>query len=247
MNKTYLNWSSGKDSALALYYSLQNDNLKVEKLFTTLNKEVDRVTMHGVRRELLLKQAEALDLPIMISELDTQVSMEAYNCTMQNATARLKDEGYTHSLFGDIFLEDLRKYREQQLAETGIIAEFPLWKKNTHGLMQEFIQLGFKAIVVCTSSKYLDDSFCGRIIDEKFLSDLPENVDPCGENGEFHTFVFDGPIFKEPVQYEVGEKVRRSYKPAGNKEDNCFKTDDCFKEETASWDIEFCFCDLLPM
>ena len=163
--------------------------------------------------------------------------MEEYNRKMKEVTDSLIEDDF-HSVFGDIFLEDLTNYREDQLRSVGLTPVFPLWKKNTRDLISEFIDLGFKAIVVCTNSKYLDDSFCGRILDHDFVADLPENVDPCGENGEFHTFVFDGPIFKFPVKIEIGEKVNRSYKPAKDNDDNCFQDKD------ESWDTEFCFCDI---
>ncbi len=241
MNKAYLNWSSGKDSALSLYYAGKQDDFKVEKLLTTINKDVDRVTMHGVRKELLLEQAEKLGLPIEISELSAETSMEEYNRKMKEATDSLISDGFTHSVFGDIFLEDLKNYREEQLNSVGLKAVFPLWKKNTKKLITEFIDLGFKAVVVCTNSKYLDDSFCGRIIDHQFVQDLPENVDPCGENGEFHTFVYDGPIFNSAIEIQIGEKVKRSYKQ--NKKDD----DNCFQDDAESWDNDFCFCDLLPV
>lgn len=240
MNKAYINWSSGKDSALALYYARKEGVYDIEKLLTTLNKDVDRVSMHGVRKELLMAQSKKLGVPILISELSAETSMEDYNLKMKEATDALKNEGFTHSIFGDIFLEDLKKYREDQLEKIGIKAVFPLWKKDTSKLIADFIELGFKAVVVCTNSKYLDDSFCGRIIDLDFIKDLPENVDPCGENGEFHTFVFDGPIFSSPIDFKIGEKVNRSYKPAKDKDDNCFQDD------AESWDTEFCFCDLIP-
>lgn len=241
MNKAYLNWSSGKDSALALFYARKQNDYRVEKLLTTINKDVGRVTMHGVKKELLVQQAEKIGLPLVISELSAETSMEEYNQKMKQATDSLIKEGYSHSVFGDIFLEDLKQYREDQLRSVGLKAVFPLWKKDTGKLIQEFIELGFKAVVVCTNSKYLDDSFCGRLIDSQFLKDLPQDVDPCGENGEFHTFVFDGPIFNEPVHFEVGEKVKRSYAPAKKKDDNCFQDD------TEGWDTEFCFCDLIPV
>ena len=241
MNKAYLNWSSGKDSALALYYTQEQENFKVDKLLTTINKDVGRITMHGVRKELLMEQAEKIGLPIDISELSAETSMEEYNLKMKQATDSLISEGYSHSIFGDIFLEDLKKYREDQLESVGLKAVFPLWKKDTRELIDEFIHLGFKAIVVCTNSKYLDDSFCGRLIDKNFIADLPEQVDPCGENGEFHTFVFDGPIFNKPVHFEIGEKVKRSYKSSEDEDDNCFQDD------TKAWDTEFCFCDLVPV
>lgn len=240
MKKAYLNWSSGKDAALALYHVQNKKEYKVEKLLTTVNRDIDRITMHGVRKEMLIRQAEKLGLPLMTSELGAETSMEDYNAEMEKATNALKNEGFTHSIFGDIFLEDLKKYREEQLNSVGLEAVFPLWKRNTQELIREFIELGFKALIVCTNSKYLDDSFCGRLIDKDFVKDLPENVDPCGENGEFHTFVFDGPIFNSPVNFEIGEKVKRSYKPAKEEKDNCFQDD------KNSWDTEFCFCDLIP-
>ena len=239
MNRAYLNWSSGKDAALSLYYAGKQDNYKIEKLLTTINKDVDRVTMHGVRTELLFKQAECIGLPLQISELSSETSMEEYYLKMKEATDSLINNGFTHSVFGDIFLEDLKEYREDQLTKVGLKPVFPLWKIDTKKLISEFIALGFKAIIVCTNAKYLDDSFCGRLIDQDFLNDLPENVDPCGENGEFHTFVFDGPIFSSPVEFEIGEKVNKSYQPAKNKDDNCFQ------DEEKSWDTEFCFCDLI--
>ena len=239
MSKAYLNWSSGKDSALSLYYAKNQKEYKIEKLLTTINKDVDRVTMHGVRKELLLQQARMLDLTIEISELSAETSMEDYNRKMKEATDSLINDGFTHSVFGDIFLEDLKQYREDQLKNSGLISVFPLWKKDTRELISEFIDLGFKAVVVCTNSKFLNDTFCGRIIDHEFVKELPENVDPCGENGEFHTFVFNGPIFNSAVEFEIGEKVKRSYKPSGKDDDNCFNDD------TESWDMEFCFCDLI--
>lgn len=240
MNKAYLNWSSGKDSALSLYYANNQTDYKVEKLLTTINKDAGRVTMHGVRKELLLEQADKLNLPIEISELSAETSMDEYNREMRKVTDSLKSNGFTHSVFGDIFLEDLKAYREKQLHTAGLKAIFPLWKRDTKELISEFIELGFKAIVVCTNSKYLDDSYCGRIIDHSFVSELPGSVDPCGENGEFHTFVFDGPLFESPVDFEIGEKVYKSYMPAEKDDDNCFQDD------VASWDTEFCFCDLIP-
>jgi uncharacterized protein (TIGR00290 family) len=239
MTKAYLNWSSGKDSALALYYACQKKQYRIDKLLTTINKETERISMHGVRVDLLIQQINKIGLPVDVVELSSDTGMNDYNRKMTEATIALKAEGFTQSIFGDIFLKDLKKYREEQLQKVGIEAVFPLWKKNTKFLIEEFIELGFKAIVVCTNSKYLEDSFCGRIIDDNFLKDLPDNVDPCGENGEFHTFVFDGPIFSSPVKFEIGEKVKRSYKPAK-------KSDDCFQNDHHAWDTDFCFCDLIP-
>ncbi|MDT0644303.1 ATP-binding protein [Zunongwangia sp. F363] len=241
MKKAYLNWSSGKDAALALYKALQNKNIGIGKLVTTVNTEVDRISMHGLRKELLLQQVENIGLPLQLIPLHGAVSMQEYNAAMKEATAALIAEGFTHSIFGDIFLEDLRVYRDEQLKLAELEGIYPLWKQNSVGLMEEFLKLGFKAITVCTNSRLLDSSFCGRIIDADFLKELPEGVDLCGENGEFHTFVYDGPIFKKPVEFTVGEKVERTYTARNSKEENCFKD-----EAEESWDTGFCYCDLIP-
>ncbi len=239
MKKAYLNWSSGKDAALALYKILNRGEYSVEKLLTTVNSEIDRISMHGVRTELLKSQAAQLGLQLEIVGLNGNVPLSLYNQVMDTQTAKLRNEGFEYSLFGDIFLEDLRKYREEQLDKVGLKPVFPLWKIDTLELMQEFLEVGFKAIVVCVNSRLLDRSFCGRILDREFLSSLPAGVDPCGENGEFHTFVYDGPIFKEPVKFQIGEVVERIFQPTDNE-------DDCFKEKTDSWDTAFWYCDLIP-
>lgn len=240
MNKAYINWSSGKDAAFALYKIQKEQKFKVEKLVTTINSEVDRVSMHGLRKELLLRQAESLQIPLQIISLDGNVSMQTYNALMKAEVSKLIAEGFTHSVFGDIFLEDLKEYREKQLAEAGLKAVFPLWGKNTRELMDEFISEGFKAITVCVNAKLLDKSFCGRIIDHQFLADLPKNVDPCGENGEFHSFVFEGPIFKNPINFETGEIIEKRFSP------NEDEKDDCFTDKIKSWDTRFWYCDLIP-
>ncbi|MBZ9731465.1 diphthine--ammonia ligase [Salegentibacter sp. JZCK2] len=239
MKKAYLNWSSGKDAAMSLYKVCKEGEYSVEKLVTTVNTEFNRISMHGVRIELLQKQAECLDLPLHQIELHGEISMQKYNEVMEVETNKLLDEGFTHSIFGDIFLEDLKRYREKQLEKIGAKAVFPLWNRNTKELVEEFISSGFKAIVVCVNNEKLDKSFCGRTIDSDFLNDLPEGVDPCGENGEFHTFVFDGPIFKEPVDFKIGEMVEKYYKPVEELEDDCFTTNQ------KSWDTSFMYCDLL--
>ncbi|APG59384.1 diphthine--ammonia ligase [Christiangramia salexigens] len=239
MKKAWINWSSGKDSALALYYTLQEKEYKVERLFTTLGDNAERVSMHEVSRKLLLAQARNLGLDINLCEIPTNLSADDYNLKMQDEILNLKKEGLGYSIFGDIFLEDLKKFREQQLEAMDIKAVFPLWKHNTRALMQDFLDLGFKAIVVCVNTKVLDKSFCGRLLDQQFLFDLPEHIDPCGENGEFHTFVFDGPIFHSPINFEIGEKVKKSYKSTPNGDDSSL-------EDAKSWDSEFIYCDLKP-
>jgi uncharacterized protein (TIGR00290 family) len=240
MKKAYINWSSGKDAAFALYKIQKGQKFKVEKLVTTINSEVDRVSMHGLRKELLLQQAESLQIPLQIISLNGNVSMQTYNELMKAEVSKLISEGFTHSVFGDIFLEDLKEYRENQLEDVGLKAVFPLWGKNTRELMNEFINEGFKAITVCVNAKLLDKSFCGRIIDHQFIADLPENVDPCGENGEFHSFVFEGPIFKNPVDFEIGEIIEKQFSPGEDEKD------DCFTDKIKSWDTRFWYCDLIP-
>lgn len=234
--KTIFNWSGGKDSALALYHLQQDQQYAIERLLTSISSTYGRVSMHGVRESLLEAQAKSIGLPLQKLWLPEQPSMEEYNQLMATTLAALKDEGFTHSVFGDIFLEDLKKYREEQLALQGFSAHFPLWKRDTRELLLEFLDLGFKTILVCIKSELLDKGFAGRIIDRDFLKDLPKEVDPCGERGEFHTFVFDGPIFREPISFSLGEVVYREYDTP--------KAADGTK--AASPAMGFWFCDLLP-
>jgi len=226
--KLVMNWSGGKDSALALHYLQQQNGFEITSLLTSVNSQHDRISMHGVRRSLLEKQASAIAILLNILEVPGELSMQDYDRLMKSKMNEIKEQDITHAAFGDIFLEDLRQYREQKLNEIDIKAVFPLWKRDTAQLVREFIALGFKTITVCVNEKFLDDSFVGRIIDEKFLADLPSTVDPCGENGEFHTFVFDGPIFSKPIEFAVGEKVKRTFESA----------------ENASWNNTFWYCDL---
>ncbi|WP_066219409.1 diphthine--ammonia ligase [Formosa haliotis] len=231
MNITYFNWSTGKDSALALHEMLQDKTYSIKKLVTTVNSHYNRVSMHGLRVELLKAQTEAIGLPVQYIELPEQPNMDDYNSIMTLATTQLKTEGFTHAAFGDIFLEDLKFYREFQLMEVGLKAVFPLWKRNTKQLILEFLNLGFKAIVVCADAKYFNEDFVGSVLSLDVIENLPEGVDPCGENGEFHTFCFDGPLFKAPIPFEVGEKTYREY-PAPNE---------------SSKPVGFWYCDLMPM
>jgi uncharacterized protein (TIGR00290 family) len=212
MIKAYMNWSGGKDSALTLNRVLKDPAYKVDSLLTSINVEADRISMHDVRRQLLETQAASIGIPLQTLELQSQPGMDIYEQTMQEKVSFLKKKGYTHAIFGDIFLEDLRRYREEKLESMGVTCIFPLWKIPSSMLMQEFLDLGFKAITVCVNTRWLDKSFCGRIIDDTFLRDLPGDVDPCGENGEYHSFVFDGPIFRHPIPFEKGEIVYKEYK-----------------------------------
>ncbi|MEJ8802229.1 Dph6-related ATP pyrophosphatase [Pontibacter sp. H249] len=239
--KSIFNWSGGKDSALCLYHVLKQKQYDVQLLLTSLSSATNRITMHGVRQELLVQQAESIGIPLQQIMLPENTSMAAYNEVMEATMRPLQEQGFTHAIFGDINLEDLRKYREQQLAQVGIKAVFPLWGRPTIELVHGFVDLGFKAVVVSINAKLLDESFVGRILDHSFIQDLPADVDPAGENGEFHTFVFDGPIFREPVKYTLGEKILKTYGVPANTDDNCFK-----KEEKPTYDTSFWFCDLLP-
>jgi uncharacterized protein (TIGR00290 family) len=194
--------------------------------------------MHGVRRILLEQQAASIGLPLHTVALPEMPSMEAYEVLMEQSIGQLKQAGFTTAVFGDLFLEDLRAYRESQLQRMGVSCLFPLWKTDSHALLRQFIALGFKAIVVCVNSQYLDQSFCGRLIDAAFIRSLPAGVDVCGENGEYHSFVFDGPIFSQPVLFEKGEVVYREYATPRDPDDACFGT----PQPPAG----FYFLDLLP-
>ena len=240
--KALFNWSSGKDSALALYKILQNKDFKIECLLTSVNKQYQRISMHGIRLELLQNQAESIGIPLKILEVPEMPTMEVYEQVMTKTLTELKQNGICNSIFGDIFLEDLREYRENQLAKIGLNGVFPIWKIPTQDLIQEFISLGFKTIVVCVNEKYLDKSFVGRVIDQDFINDLPENVDVCGENGEYHTFVFDGPIFSKPIDFEIGEIVYRKYEKP-EKEDSSNKA--CDTNDETAFDFGFWYCDLI--
>ncbi|MDR7210820.1 diphthine--ammonia ligase [Flavobacterium piscis] len=241
--KALFNWSSGKDSALTLYKILQNPEFKIECLLTSVNQQHQRISMHGVRVELLEAQAKSIGLPLKIMQIPEMPTMEVYENVMAKTLDELKKQGITHSVFGDIFLEDLRIYRENKLAQIGFEGVFPLWKIPTHDLIQEFISLGFKTIVVCVNERHLDKSFVGRIIDQDFINDLPENVDVCGENGEFHTFTFDGPIFSKPINFEIGETVYRKYEKPKNEDSS---NTACDTNATDAFDYGFWYIDLIP-
>ncbi|HEV8285087.1 MAG TPA: diphthine--ammonia ligase [Chitinophagaceae bacterium] len=237
MIKAYFNWSGGKDSSLALWKILQEKKFTIEYLLTSVNSFHNRISMHGVRRELLEAQAVALNIPLTTIELPEQPAMSEYESAMMEKINWLKEQGITHSIFGDIFLEDLKNYREKKLATAGVECVFPIWKKDTKELMLEFIESGFKAIIVCINEKFLDKSFCGRIIDQSLCNDLPKTVDMCGENGEFHTFVYDSPIFMNPIPFKKGEVVYREYLAPAN-------TDAGPQTEK---NYGFYFCDLLSV
>ncbi|PUZ28858.1 diphthine--ammonia ligase [Chitinophaga parva] len=209
--KALMNWSSGKDAAYALWQVLQAGSHQVDFLFTTLSAAYRRVSMHGLSEALLDAQAARVGIPLRKAWLPEQAGLEDYNAIMGQEMAFMRDQGISTSIFGDIFLEDLKQYRERQLEQVGMEGVFPLWKRDSRALVEAMIADGFKAVVVCVNADLLPAHFTGRVIDAAFLADLPEGVDPCGENGEFHSFVVDGPLFSSPVPYRVGQVEERSY------------------------------------
>jgi uncharacterized protein (TIGR00290 family) len=211
MNRTLMNWSGGKDSALALWRVLQTGQYSIDTLLTTLNAANRRVSMHGVREELLDAQATRLGLPQTKLFLPEESAMTDYQQQMDLVLKSLVEAGATHAVFGDIFLDDLRTWREAQLARWSLTGIFPLWQTASLELLEEFWATGFATMVVSVNSQYLDASFCGRVLDRAFVNELPPNVDPCGENGEFHTFVYQAPYFSAPIPVQVGEMVSKNY------------------------------------
>jgi len=207
--KTIVLWSGGKDSALALYEFLKSGSYEVTGLLTTVTKDYDRISIHGVRRVLLEQQAKALGFPLEEMFVAKGASDADYESELLKVLGKHKAKGVFSVVFGDIFLEDVRNYREQILEKVVMNGIFPLWKRDTKELARTFINLGFKAVITSVDSRVLEKDFAGREYDEKFLLDLPANVDPCGENGEFHSFVYDGPLFCEKVAFKKGETVLR--------------------------------------
>jgi len=202
-------WSGGKDSALALYELRKRAEYQIAALLTVLTKDYDRTSMHGVRRILLEQQAQSLGLALEKVVISKNSSNEEYECKIGEILEKYEAAGVCTVAFGDVFSEDLRKYRENNLSKIGIKGVFPLWKIDTTELAQTFIGSGFKAVITCVDSNVLDKTFVGRSFDEQFLSQLPSGVDPCGENGEFHSFVYDGPIFRGRIEHRTGGVVLR--------------------------------------
>jgi uncharacterized protein (TIGR00290 family) len=218
-SRVLLSWSGGKDSALALWTLQRTPGVTVTGLMTTITRQFDRISMHGVRRVLLERQVESLGLPLHRVEIAPGASNEDYERSLARELLTQRELGVRVIAFGDLFLEDVRAYRERLLARYGLSGLYPLWGRDTRALMREFIARGFEAVVVCLDPAKLPAEFAGRTIDQQFLDDLPPGVDPCGENGEFHSFVYAGPTFAFPIEFTRGETVTRD---------------------------GFCFCDLLP-
>jgi uncharacterized protein (TIGR00290 family) len=202
-------WSGGKDSALALHTLLRQNDVRIAALLTTVTEGYDRISMHGVRRELLHRQVKSLGLPLHEVFIPPECGNPLYEARMEEALLFFFEQGIRRVAFGDIFLEDLRLYREENLARVEMQALFPIWKRDTRELIRDFHAARFRSAAVCVDSKVLDPSFAGRELDTSFFADLPPAVDPCGENGEFHTFVYDGPIFSHPIGFTLGETVQR--------------------------------------
>lgn len=209
IQRVILSWSSGKDSAWALHCLRRQPNISVEGLLTTFNETADRVAMHAVRAELVRQQAAATGLPLHEVPLRWPCSNEDYEARMSEAVARARRQGFTHVAFGDLFLEDVRRYREDRLAGTGLEPIFPLWGRDTFDLAREMVSAGLKAILTCVDPGQLQPSFAGRDFDASLLADLPPDVDPCGERGEFHTFAWSGPMFHGPVPVTRGITIER--------------------------------------
>jgi len=203
-------WSSGKDSAMALYQLQRSCSYKVSALLTTVTRDYDRVSIHGIEDKLLEAQAACLGIPIEKVYIDKDSSNEQYEQRMKDKLLFYKDRGVNLVVFGDIFLEDLRKYRQDNLSKVGMKAIFPIWGEDTANLAREIIDLGFKAVIVCADSKILDKTFVGAMFDEEFLSRLPSGVDPCGENGEFHTFLIGAPMFKNRIEFGKTKAVLKN-------------------------------------
>jgi len=207
--RTLVSWSSGKDSAWTLYLLQQSAEWEPVGLLTTVNAAFDRVAMHSTRREVLEAQAEAVGLPLHVVPLPWPCSNEVYEEQMRGACAEAIERGEGAMAFGDLYLQDIRAYREERLRGSGLVPVFPVWKLSTDGLVRAMIEAGVKTRVVCVDPRKLPKEFAGRDVDEEFLRDLPVGVDPCGENGEFHTCVYDGPMFQWPVPIVSGEVVER--------------------------------------
>jgi uncharacterized protein (TIGR00290 family) len=207
--KILVSWSSGKDSAWMLHLLKQDPSIEVGGLLTTMNEQFDRVAMHAVRRGMLEQQADAAGVPLRTIPLPWPCTNEQYEERMRAAVAQAVAEGFTHVAFGDLFLEDVRRYREQKLAGSGLTPLFPVWGMPTDQLAVEMVESGLRSVLTCVNPKQLDRSFAGRQFDRALLADLPAGVDKCGERGEFHSFAYDGPMFNRPIAVTVGEVVDR--------------------------------------
>jgi uncharacterized protein (TIGR00290 family) len=217
--KILIGWSGGKDSSLAVWQLQQEARWELVALVSTITEGYERLSMHGVRVELIRQQAESLGLTLVESRIPLNASNVSYEAALTRTLEPFIEQGVRKMAFGDLFLADIRRYREELLARLGMEAVFPLWQRDTAALSRQFLRAGFRAVVVCVDPRQIAAEFCGREYDERFLEELPASADPCGERGEFHTFVYAGPIFRRPIPVRRGAIVQRD---------------------------GFCFCDLLP-
>ena len=215
-----VSWSGGKDSTLALNEILNNTDYEVRSLITTVTEGYDRISIHGVRNELLEQQVESIGLPLHKVSIPKDSTNNQYESALKKVLLKFKNKGINEVVFGDIFLEDVKKYRDELLDKLDMKGIYPIWKVDSKELARKFIELGFKAVTTCIDSQQIDKKFVGREYDSEFLNDLPNSADPCGENGEFHTFVYDGPLFSQNISFNKGEVVLR--------------------------DNRFYYCDLIP-
>ncbi|MBA2745558.1 MAG: ATP-binding protein [Flavisolibacter sp.] len=232
--KAFLNWSGGKDAALCLH-TLSGTGPRIDALVTTISN--GRVSMHGVRKELIEKQAASIGVPVRFIELPDAPGMETYEHAIHEMNLQLKEEGFTHAVSGDIFLDDLKQYRETLYGKDGLSTLFPLWKAEPKELLDVFFEEGFKAIIVAVNGSHLPASCSGEMLDPVFINALPPGVDLCGENGEYHSFVFDGPVFTNPISFTKGATISKTYPFPGGEEKSGFKK--------AEKELTFYFTELL--
>lgn len=207
--KTLISWSSGKDSAWTFHVLRQDPNIDIVGLFSTINEKFDRVAVHGVRVDLLKEQAQNLNVPLHLVPIPYPCNNGQYIAAMKSFIRKIKKQGIDSLAFGDLFLKNVREYREQLLKGTGVTPIFPIWGTSTKLLSRQMLSNGLKALIICINPKQIAPEFIGREYNQSFLDDLPENIDPCGENGEFHSFAFDGPMFRSPIEICLGEVVYR--------------------------------------
>jgi len=230
-------WSGGKDSSYCLHKVLTEKLFDVKFLLTTVNDKFKRISMHGIREKLLDKQAESIGIPLLKVRVSEGTNNE-YEKQMETALLQAKSEGINIVIFGDIFLEDLKIYRENNLAKVGMKGVFPIWKTDTKNLISDFINQQFKAVICCTNDGYLGEEWLGKEIDESFVKQLPANVDLCGENGEYHSFCYAGPLFEKKIDFTIGEKVYKALE---------IKADEVCSSPTSIITKGFWFCDLVPI
>ncbi|MFY0652467.1 MAG: diphthine--ammonia ligase [Cyclobacteriaceae bacterium] len=228
-NKISVSWSGGKDSSFMLWKLLSNPEYEVVELHTIINKDTERVGLHGIHKSLIQAQSRSLGIPLRLIEIEASSSNDKFEEASRSYYRQLKSKGITHVAFGDIFLEDLKAYRDSLLAECDVAGVYPLWKNDTQLSALEFIDAGFKSIVCSCDKAKFNQTITGRLYDKELIQSFPTNVDPCGENGEFHSFAFDGPIFKSPIQIEIGTIIEKSYN---------YKTSD-----GGAMESRYAFCD----